>query len=103
MNRLTFRDPCSDRFPPMSRFLVAAFPCLAPCRDPRAFHFGVTSDRPSTTSGSSCGEEDGSAASSRQDCWRQTPGRVTVQLPQARYYPVPDSIGAVRLLPCPES
>src|ERR1700731_2306599 len=50
-----------------------AFPFLAPCQGPRAFQFCVTSDRPLTTSGSSCGEEDGNAASSRQDCLQQIP------------------------------
>src|ERR1700674_265389 len=81
-------------------FHEGAFPCLAPCRGPRAFHFCVTSDRPLTTSGSSCGEEDGNAASSRQDCLQQIPHREIALLLRALYFQDPTWIAAVVLLHC---
>jgi hypothetical protein len=39
----------------------------------------------STTSGSSCGEADGSGSSSRRDCWQRTQHREPGQLPRAGY------------------
>src|SRR5262249_32758227 len=100
LSRRLVRDPGSDRFPRRLQFLVAAFPCLAPCRDRRAFHFCVTSGRPPTTSGSSCGEADGNGASNLPDWSPQTRRRATALHPRAPCFPVPTSIVAVVLPPC---
>src|SRR5260370_998842 len=80
-------------------FLVATFPCRAPCRDLRAFHFGVGCGRASTTSGSSCGEVDGNGASSRLGCWQLTPHREIALLLRVLYFQGPTWIAAVVRLP----
>src|SRR3989442_12477070 len=97
-NRRPFRDLGLDRFPRESDLPVAAFPFLAPCRDQRAFHLGATSGRPSTTSGSSCGVEDGNEASSHRGCWQRTPHREIAPLLRVLYFQDPTWIAAVVLL-----
>src|SRR5260370_309493 len=99
-NRRPFRDLGLDRFPRTWHFLVAAFPCLAPCRDQRAFHLGATSGRPSTTSGSSCDAEDGDESSNHPDCSPQTRRLEIAPLLRALYFQGPTWIAAVVLLPC---
>src|ERR1700683_494234 len=97
-NRHPFPDPGLNHFPQTRRFLAAASPCRAPCRDLRGFHFFVSSGRHWRTSGSSCCAEDGSAASSHRDCLRQIRCPAIGLRPPAPCFLGPTSTRAVVLL-----
>src|SRR5439155_8948276 len=83
------RDSAHSRPRVAHRVCHPAFPFRFPCSHPWAYPGGGSKVQRLTTSGSSCGGADGSAASSRRDCWRRTLYHVPEQHQRAQYFRAP--------------